>query len=378
MLDLYSIAKEFERGLNEQLVDPNLKFRIWVNAGERSKPIRTENTVIRFIDGILRPTASQNLGTLVDAGAWSLVLDFIIPIPPPKTAADGTESLERLETDQYNFVLKVFDGVNEYFSRAESMLFPNDPEDGVKQYSVGIRAGIALPGTVSIFPGVGEGTPMTVYIELNYMQSGVNSRAASVAIDTPDNLLPVLNAELSRSNVLSSDVYAGKSKRQSVASASAFALSLQLPLTKDTGQIYDFLAEGKLNVAHFVFYTIEGKQTIYWMIADEPAQAQKDVSNIGLNVNFIELVDDEEFVNLPDGYRKYSREVDSSAPGRLNLTANNDCYVHCGRNNVKLPAGKKVTLDLEESDFLYNEETGKYVVYLIVNPGTSIQSGWEK
>lgn len=369
MLDLEEIAKVIEAGLNVEIGDKNIVFKIWTNAGERSKPIRNGNEVTYFIDGLLRPTGSENLGTIIDMGSWALTLEFLVPIPPPRTqAAQPANVLQRITEDQYRFFERVASAIDAYFAIAERINVTS--EEGVS-YSVGIRAGFSIPGTIDLYPSVGEASPITAYITLGYVQSGVNSRDATVALDTPDNILPTLSAEISRQNVLSPDVYAGKTRRQSASSASALGIALQLPLTKSTGQVYDFLVKGEINVAHFVFYTLEGETTVYWMTADEPQQAAREVSNIGLNVNLIEIADDSELVSVPKSYAVLRAELTSSIGQTLTLTADTDCYAHVGDGIYALTAGAPLAVELDERDF-FAQDGGNYAVYITTNNAAKI------
>lgn len=369
MLDLEEIAREIENGLNDQIGDRHIRFKIRTNAGEHSKPLRQGNEVTYFIDGILRPTGSENLGTIIDMGSWALTLEFLVPIPPPRTqAAQPAHTLQRVTEDQYTFFSKCALAIDAYFSIAENIEVKS--EEGTV-YSVGIRAGFSIPGTVDIYPSVGEASPITAYIQLGYVQDGINSRLAMVAIDMPENILPALSAEISRANVLSSDVYAGKTRRQSTASASALGIALQLPLTEKTMQVYDFLVRGEINVAHFVFYTLDGKMTVYWMMADEPVQAAREVSNIGLNVNLIEIADDDEFVAAPAGYQTARVNLSSSFGQTLSLSSDIDCYAHIGDGIYSLKAETPLEVALDERDF-FDGEDGDYSVYIVTNARSAL------
>lgn len=369
MLNLKDIAKEFETGLNTTLGDENVQFKIWVNAGQRTKPRRKGNTVTHFIDCILRPTASMNLGTLIDMGSWTLTLEGLVPIPPPRTSANPTdEEMQRVYEEQYNYALGIFGAVDKYFSIAENISITT--EDG-KTFSVGIRAGTSIAGLAELLHGVGEAVQLTVYIELGYTEGGVNSRLATIAIDTPENIVPSMATDINRENVLQNDVYAGETCRRSAASASAIAISLQLPLTDKTGQAYDFLVQGEINVAHFVYYTLNGKTTVYWMMVDAPVQSSREVTNVGINYNLVEAANDPELVKVPASYQIMSASFDTSEKVTLRFSISGfaqekqDTYAKVGTRIVYLyyPADG-IYVDIDENDLVYNPETGKYVLFI--------------
>lgn len=379
MLELKDIAKAFENGLNGQLEDKNIRFHIWANTGESTPPHRSGNDVTAFIDGTLRQTASKNMGTLIDMGAWTLELELNVPIPPPRTAAVPQEgSMNRIDDDQYAFLLSVAKAIDGYFSIAEHTTMTDASE---KVYSVGIRTGSAIPGLSDIRFDIGESLPFKLYIELGYVENGINSRSEKVAFDVPENVMPTLSIETHRENVLESDVYTAELKRQSAASASAFGISLHLPLTKETDLFYDFIAEGKLNVAHFVYYELNGKQSVYWMIADSPEQSSTEVSNIGLAVNLIESVDDPEVIDVPDSYQVAYVEFDDTYGGETrpaNVRHRNggpSLYIHIGKKIYFINGSDSTSLRIEPDDYVYDEETGKYRLYFIT-PFAMDMIGW--
>ena len=374
MLNLKDIAKEFETGLNTALGDKNVKFKIWVNAGQRTKPRRKGNAVTYFIDSILRPTASMNLGTLIDMGSWTLTLEGLVPIPPPRTSANPTdEEMQRVYEEQYNYALGIFGAVDKYFSIAENISITTE---GGKTFSVGIRAGTSIAGLAELLHGVGEAVQLTVYIELGYTEGGVNSRLATIAIDTPENIVPSMATDINRENVLQNDVYAGETCRRSAASASAIAISLQLPLTDKTGQAYDFLVNGEINVAHFVYYTLNGKTTVYWMMVDSPVQSSREVTNIGINYNLIEATNDPELVNLSAGYHVARAEVNANTV--LFFTVEGFTgekfaakvgtylgYIVELDMISRPPSYIGIPVQIQEKDLFYDEETGRKYLYVI-------------
>lgn len=365
MLNLKDIASTFERGLNYAPGAQNVKFKIWVNAGQHTKPRRTKNSVTYYIDSILRPTASMNLGTLIDMGSWTLTLECLVPIPPPCVSANPTEEeMQRVYEEQYNYALGIFNAVDNYFAIAENISIKT--EEG-KTFSVGIRAGTAIAGLAQLLHGVGESVQLTVYIELGYTEGGINSRLSDVAIDTTQNIVPSMSTDVNRENVLQNDVYAGETNRRSVASASAFAIGLQLPLTDKTGQAYDFLVEGEINVAHFVYYRLNEKTTVYWMMVDAPVQSSREVANVGINYNLVEAPYEPKLTNVPESYQILRADFDESTERSLQfdlLAPYFGSYAKVGAQITYLTRSG-VTVNVEERDFFYNATSGKYELYII-------------
>lgn len=378
MISINELAEKFENGLNEQLSDPNIRFRIWGSAGETEDVSRSGNEVTEFIYGTLVRTSSANDASTIEMGANTLVLDLFVPIKRPRVSANGTP-LPRIVQGQYPFLDNIIQTVDEYFKLATTFGYPQNPTGDEPVYSIGLSAELTVTGTVDILPVIGNGVLISVNIDLWFVEGGLNARAVEIYIDGGGTAfsVPFQNVQFGSSNALISDVKSGEQRNKSFASATAVTFSATLPATVQafTETLSEFIFEPVPNEVHFVSVTIAGNTRRYLMLIDSPNAAAQQVANIGLTVNFIEVTDDAEIMSIPSNYRIGRFTVASSSVTSLSFSVSGSprpIFYIAGK--VYSGTGYQ-TIQLSENDIVYDEEEDEYYVYLITVTGVSVTGG---
>ena len=369
MISLKDLAQQFEDGLNAQLDSiglNNIRFHIWGTAGEEDIPYRDGNTVTDYIGGTLTRVASENEAARIEMGANTLSLDLFVKIKEPRTDIFGTTN--RIVQGQYPYLDQIITAIDEYFKIAQTQDFVSDG----KTYAIGISAGMAISGVVDILPNLGNGVMISVGISLTYVAGGINSRDITLTIDGTSVIVPYQSVQFGASNALESDVQSGQARRKSFASSTACSFTVAFPATKDevTAQALSFLFGLEPNVAHFVTVGVVDDANTYLMMIDAPSLSAQQVMNAGLSVDFIEIIDDGDVIQVPDAYQVGRFEFASSSASSLAFTAYGLAYI--GGDCITLTGA--TTISLQENDFSYDETDDTYYIYLITPSAASVVS----
>lgn len=287
-IKLSVLAKKFENGLNAILNNPEIQFKIWSEAGEYQAFRREDNTVIWYINGNLRRVTSSNDANDLVMGVNGLSLDFAVPVKRPRTNGNQTEEeLAKIKDGQYPFVEYITNAINAYFEKAQVFTI----DDG-GLYSVAFHAGINLTGSVDLTSLLGNHMGVSVYIELYYIQNGINSKNIKITVDGQN--LPYQALRWGRSPMLERDVYAGKLISKSIVTSTAFAIDVDLPTDaplQAASPISDYLLNGTPNVAHFVTLDVGGNEYDYFMTVNSAQSSAQGISIAGTSVSFMEISD---------------------------------------------------------------------------------------
>ena len=287
MIELSVLANKLQDDLNALLGNPEIQFKIWSEAGQYQAFQRVDNTVTWFINGNLRRTTSSNDANDLVMGVNGLTLDFAIPIKQPRTNTTQTEEdLAKIKDGQYPFVEYITKAINGYFDKAQVFTI----KDGDSTYSIGFRAGMSTTGIVDLVPVLGNCITVNVFIELIYIQSGVNSKSVKITID--GQAIPFQSLRWGRSPMVERSVYAGDLDSKNVITSTAFAIDIDLPISitgPDNNPVSSYLLSGTPNVAHFVNLSIDGTEYNYFM-TDNAAQASaQGISITGTSVSYMEV-----------------------------------------------------------------------------------------
>ncbi|AWW06102.1 MAG: hypothetical protein [Caudoviricetes sp.] len=371
MITVKQLAKYFEQGLNKTLNNPEIQFKIWAEAGEYKKPERDGNVITHYILGNLRTSASANDATDLVMGVNGLSLDFKVPIVPPRTNATQTATeLQKIKDGQYPFLTYITNAFNNYFQKAWADTLYD--QSGAK-YSVGFQAGVALTGNAEIAVQYGQSVDFNVYIEVYFIQDGINSKDVKIYFD--GELVPYKALRFGRTPVLEQDIKSTSLVSKSIVTSTAFAIDIDFPANEDaaTNSAIKYLLKGEPNVAHFI--TLEfgevGKET-YLMTLNTAQPSMQGISVPGVSASFIEVSDNVLTVNVPNGYQIGKFNFTSSDIAELTFTVSADCMAYIAGSAKKLAAGTENKIKMDLSAFGYNEANGNYGIYLITDKAVTV------
>lgn len=377
MITMKKLAETFENGLNnampEPLEYPGIEFKIWANAGEYQKPVRDGNTVTHYITGNLRTSTSANdANNQLVMGINGLALDFMIPIWPPRGNASQTaEDLAKIRDGQYPFVEYVINVVNSYFKKAQSTILTDS--DG-SEYSIAFQAGTVIPGAVDIAAKYGNAVPLNVFIQVYFIQDGINSQDVKILVD--GNYVPFQAVRLGRAAVSERDVYAGETVSKSTASSTVFSIDVDFPATyQAVGQSFlNYLLNGEANTAHFVEVKLgDGNSKLYFMAYNNVQSSATAIAVVGLSGSFLELGGSDEIFSLPSAFRTVRFTFNDSQVKNLAFTLSEECNTFIsGVGAVKRSGGQVIALNANSFD--YNEENDVYYVYMIVDKQVTVSN----
>ncbi len=361
MIKLTDIAESIENGLNVLLANSGVSFKVWVDAGDYQKALRTGNTVDYFINANLRSVSSANEGNILVMGANGLMLDFVVPNQIPKTfSTQSPDVLEKIQNGQFSFPQHIRDVVDTYFQISKASTADYVEDDISYKYSV--DAGRAQTGVTDILPVIGECTAYSVFISVTFLQGGINARDVVLSIDGVQ--VPLQNVTIARANRLSSDVYAGDIVVKNLTSATALSIDFAFPANADnsTKQAFAAVLEGKPNIAHFVKLALgtefDGE---YLMTFDNMQINAQTILFAGIAGTLIEVVQNMLLLDVPDYMQVGRFALSSSATEELTFIATGTAFI---AGQVRDLDGS-VTVQLSPSDFAYDEENDTYYVYMI-------------
>ena len=371
MIKLSYVANYIENGLNAALGDVGYAFKIWADAGQMVRALRSGNTVAAVIPATLRSVSSANEGNILVMGANGLMLDVAIPVKRPKTSAEQTPAeLEKVQDGQYPFVEEVKAILDDYFQ--VSQVFSAEDEEGVS-YTVSMDAGRSQTGVVDVLPRLDECLTVSVFISLTFLQGGINAR--NVALNIDGVRVPLATVTFGRSNRLSSDVYNEAPIVKNLATATSFSIDFAFPATSDNSTRQAFLAllEGKPNVAHFVEVNIGSAfDGSYLMTFDNLQMNAQGVLFAGITGALIELADNPSVIDTPDYMQVGRFTFENSSTTSLMFSATGTAYI---AGEIRELNGSMATITLSPSDFVYSEEDDAYYVYMISLGAMSVLPG---
>lgn len=375
MITMKTLAELFQTGLNnampEPLEYPGVEFRIWANAGQHQKPVRDGNNVTHFITGNLRTSTSANdANNQLVMGINGLTLDFMIPIYPTRGNAAQTEAeLAKIRDGQYPFVEYVINVINSYFNKAQAI---NLPDSQGNEYSIAFQAGTVIPGAIEIAAKYGNALPLSVFIQVYFIENGVNSQDVKILVD--NNYVPFQAVRLGRAAVLERDVYAGETVSKSTASSTVFSIDVDFPATSHTvtQSLINYLLYGEANTAHFVQVNLgDGNSKLYFMSYNTVQSSATGIAVVGLSGSFVEIGGNEQIYSLPSRFRTVRFTFNDSQTRRLSFRLSEPCNTYISGVGAVQRSGAQ-TVTLTANSFEYNAENDTYSVNMIVDKKVTI------
>lgn len=379
MITVKQLAVKFEDGLNAILQNPEIKFKIWADAGEYKKPVREGNTIVHEIVGNLRTSTSSNdANNVLVMGVNGLSLDFLIPIYPPRTNATQTaEELALIKDGQYPFLEYITSAINAYFQEAQATTLTD--ENNV-EFSVAFQAGAVIPGNVEIAAKFGKSVPYNVFIQVYFIEGGTNSKDVKISVD--GQLMPFQAVRLGRAAVLERDVFAGETISKCYASSTAFSVDADFPSSNNpaTTTALDYLLNGEANTAHFVNvqWGNVGVEKLFFMIYNTVQTSVTGIAVAGVSASLIEVGGNDELYNLPQGFKTVRFTFANSQVDTLSFTLSEECQTYiAGVGAVKRNGAQTVTLTPLSFEYNGDEQDGSngtYNVNLIVDKDVTISN----
>ena len=301
MISVAQIVEYIETGLNAAIpTDQGWQFKIWANAGKRTKPQRNGNNVVYYVEGVLQTTTSAIEPNTLIMGVNGLSLDFAVKAQPPRTsAAQTSQSLEEVQDGQIYFINLVANVLSEYFTKSQS--FQLTDSDG-NTYGVAMFAGVALPSVIDI-SSIGVAVPMSVSITLNFVLGGINALDIKLYMD--GERVPYQSFSPSRAGQMSTNVQSNTTAQTNLATSSLYAISLTCPSANNnyaSQYVLNYIQSPDINTGHFI--TVEWSDTrtdIYLMTASSANAMVAQADFAGLTVNLCEAYEIE-YMNFPDQF----------------------------------------------------------------------------
>lgn len=362
MITLEEFSDRFQNGLNTALNKNEIQFKIWSNVGKYQKAIRDGNTVTKYINGNLRVSSSANDANDLVMGVNGLTLDLMVPVKRPRTNAKQTaEELAEIQDGQYQFVEEVVNAINAYFQTAVSTSMTD--KNG-KSYAVSYQAGTAVGGTVDLLPLVGRALEVSVYIEVYFIEDGVNSKSVKVYVDGIS--IPYTAARFGRSPVIERDVYADEFVSKSIITSTAIAIDLDFPSTaqESAGMALDYLFDGEPNVAHFVkvkWGTVKEKN--YFMTINSAINSTQGITIAGASISLVEVGDN--VYGVPRSYQVRKFLFNTAEPDNLTFALSEKCNVYIA--GKVYDSSDYISINLKSTDLVYDEDLDLYTVTLVTD-----------
>lgn len=371
MITTKQLAELFENDLNAELNNPEIKFKIWAEAGEYKRPVRDGNTIVHEILGNLSVSTSANDAADIVMGVNGLSLDFKIPIKPPRTNATQTaEELQKIKDGQYPFLQYIVNAINGYFQSAKSVFITDGSGD---EYSVSFQAGTAITGNVELAACYGQNVDFNVYIEVYFIKGGVNSKDVKILFD--GQIVPYQSIRYGRAPMLEQDVGAGNLVSKSIVTSTAYSVDLVFPANNDkaTRSVINYLLSGEPNVARFVTVKLGSiNEEIYLMTLNTVQTSSQGITVTGLTVSLIEVTDSIDAISVPSGYQLGKFMFNTSDAASVTITASIDCLAYISGSVVKLTAGEATAVKIDSTAFEYDNANDKYSVLVITDKAVNL------
>lgn len=340
MINLSQYAAEIQSGLNAVLAATDLaggyEFSVISDIRRYKKARRTGNNVVYYINCILTNAPGANgttNGSGIEMAVDNLTLRVLVPLERLK--ADPTDDPDSWQDGVNVFVAAVKAIVDGYFQLNRVTSYTT--ADG-KTFSVGFAYTLSATGTADKQPVINDFIEFSVYIEMYFVQNGINSLSSSLEIDgelVPFQVLTPNRAPVQDVSVKSADEV--KSSR-TLTSSTTLAFDVALPAVKGliADQFTDFLLSGKTNVAHFIRFSLNGEDGMsryYVMTYSQISANIQGTRNIGLTMPLTEQAWYPEIIEFPD-YMQVTELVFDSPTATVSFTVGADGIIAFGGDSI--------------------------------------------
>lgn len=389
MISLKQLAEHFMTRLNDALNNPEIEFVIYPDAGEHAPPARSGNTVVCPIEGTLTVQSSANdANNALTLGVNGLDLEIMVPLLPPRTNATQTaEDLQKIKDDSYPFVTYIRNAINSVFSKAYVGTMTDNAQN---EYTISYQAGIAPTDNVDIYAKYGNAMPLSVYIQLSYIEGGgVSGLSVQLYLDKTKRV-PFQSLRFGRSSVIDRDVFSGTDKSTVFQSSTAFSIDVDFPSVQNKyGTIAtadEFVFDGATNTAHFVSLQGLGDEPkIYFMTMATATCSAQGTAFIGNSVSFAEVTTTDAIFNVPEGYQVTeftfpASTTDPDSPVTLSFNVSivdnsPTAYLFIpGLPPVEVADNSAQSFELPPAAFSGPDDNGNYIVKVVTDTPCEFQT----
>ena len=282
----------------------DLNFHIVNDTGEYKEPERYNNTVIDYVNGVIKLTSSD-LSKLSDGTVVSTQtakLDIIIRLPD--ISADEEFNGHQYETveDKINKVRSVLNKLTQ-----ESSYEKMTDADSI-EYSVSTIYQSATTGERNIVAHVGDSFTFTLFAYYMIIQGGLNS--SNIVFNIDGYVLPYQTMTINRSITYDSNVYSNTTDGaiENVPIQSNWSVSFELPALKSGffENIVRFIfGNDKLNTVHCLNIDLDGSNKAYLVTLAETNLNGESYKNAGLKLVFFEAVNNYYLISLPSNAKVF-------------------------------------------------------------------------
>ena len=281
MISLNTFAQAIEDGLNS---NGKIKFRIFADAAEYNKALKTRTEKTRYTNGVIR----EGTSTVVPAqsgliATQSVQLELCVLLPSPETDEEILKSHRAV--------------LDTYFQTFSTQLMTD--ESG-KEYSVGALYSLASTGDVQQRPGIGTSITFVISISYSYVEGGINSSKCKFTLDGLD--LPYTSARIVRTPTAESNNYAknnGRSTSVNTAYLRGFDFEIPLLANNPASQLVTqtLLGDEPLNTIHTLVFDMNGATNTYLVVFGSDELNLRGIDNGGLTFSLVEAA---EFTEVSD------------------------------------------------------------------------------
>lgn len=307
MVDLKTLTEILEQKLNTLGEYYNLNFMLFSDTGKYQPPVREDNTVTEYINGVFSLVTSDisNLtdGTVI--ATQQARLDVILRLP------DYTAD------EEYNG--EIYEGIETRLSQVRAILNNLTQKSELSQitdikgveYSLSTVYQNAVTGERRFVPNIGDSFTYTLFIYYILIEKGVNSR--DILLNLDGYILPFEAGTITRSKTFDANVFSDTTDGsiENIPIQANFNISFEFPLTQNNffETILDnILGNDKLNTVHSLrFYdTKSQKEKIFLVSLAENSLNFETIKNVGAKVTFLPVRNDYLLMSFPENYIKYT------------------------------------------------------------------------
>ena len=270
MITINSIAKTIEDGLNLSAKAYQFKFKIFVDAGQFKKALKTRTEKTLFINSLLRVGDSSITPVQgITIANQSAVLEVCVPIFKEEQI-DEVTTLFRNMLDGYFATYKV---------------------QSIDGYTVSSTYSLASTGTLEPRGVIGPSLTFYVNMDFAYIENGLNSANCKFTLDGFD--LPYTAAKITKNPVAQSDALSNLGgKGTTVNTSFVRSFDFQIPAQSGNGGIGAIIMSeikgGGLNTPHTLVVDMSGTQDTYNVVFGQTDISLEGINNAGFSISLVE------------------------------------------------------------------------------------------
>lgn len=283
----------------------NYAFHIVADTGSYKKPVRINNTVTEYVQGVFSVVNSDvselTGGVLYATQTCNLQIEISLPNHEDDREYNGTTIIGsgRKITEIRNILDRLAQN-NDYDEIEDT--------DGLK-YLATVVYSFASGGQRNQIAQDGDSYTFSMFVYYSFVQNGINSRNVVFYLDGVP--FPYQAVSINRAKTFDGNVY-GKSNFSDVQNTpiqANWSGVFDIPLLK--GGVYEHVinfltADEPLNTVHILTYTLGGKTYTKLVSIGEITLNAETIKNVALKVPFYDAVQNYLQVSFPKGFYLYA------------------------------------------------------------------------